>query len=496
MIVSTHHDIGGIGKPVRRAFADVGVAMLLAFAAGALYRATLLHRIYGNDGAMLADWTALPGGGYPQYHNVLYQPAAKLLELLLPRGLITAPDDPLWIAKSLGVVCAAIGVAFSYGCCRRLGIRAWPSVAGSAVLAVTPTIWFFAAAIEVHMQHFAVVSIGAFVTLSVPWRRAVLATVLTAPLFVVFALSHQSALTLGPAWLLLAQLARRRQGVAALRIAPLFFVGCAWFASLVLGHLLVQWCRDRGFAFGAGDLAHTVSQWRRPFCAQVMVDAVLLPLGVFVPIGLVAIVSRAVPGLLRGLAAVMMLPLISSIVWWGVTERGGYLTGSSFVLAALVAAWIAALRPRVAVPLALGLILLQGAFACWQLRAFDAEGFDLEVRVARITEQLGPNRIVLSCNDNAPKLDIWLPDAREENLLKRLSPGADLDAWCAIVQPMIATVVAQGRVVFDVSFDLRSDLPTIAREAMDRLQTYLRETFVVTVLEDPNWPLWIVEPRR
>jgi hypothetical protein len=61
---------------------------------------------------------------------------------------------------------------------------------------------------------------------------------------------------------------------------------------------------------------------------------------------------------------------------------------------------------------------------------------------------------------------------------------------------MIATVVAQGRVVFDVSFDLRSDLPTIAREAMDRLQTYLRETFVVTVLEDPSWPLWIVEPRR
>src|SRR5690606_22200697 len=131
--------------------------------------------------------------GYPQYHNVLYQPAAKLLALVMPRGLWCQADDPLWLAKSLSVASGALGIGVVYGICRRLDLRRWPSVAGTALLAVTPMIWFFAVAIEVHMQHFLLVAAGALLTLSLPWRRPVLATTLVAVWFVAAALSHQSA---------------------------------------------------------------------------------------------------------------------------------------------------------------------------------------------------------------------------------------------------------------------------------------------------------------
>lgn len=474
---------------------ELAIALLLAVAVGSLYSVTLLHRIYGNDGAMLADWTTLPGGGYPQYHNVLYQPAARLLGLLLPRNLVTEPGDPLWIAKSLSVVCTALGVAFTYGCCRRLGVLRWSSVGGALLLAVTPAIWFFATAIEVHAQHFALVSCGAWLTLLAPWRRPALATALCAPLFVAFALSHQSAPMLGPAWLLLAQLARRRSGQPALRLMPLFFVGCVWLAALLLGHLLVQWCRGRGFAFGIHDLAHTVSRWHRPFAPNLLVDAVLLPLSAFVPLALLVSVSRAVPALLRGLAALLLLPLIASVVWWGIAERGGYLIGPAFVLAALAATWLGSFRPKVGVPLAAGIILLQGAIALYQLRAFDAEGFNLEARVARLTTNLGDNRFVLSCNDNAPHLDIWLPDAHEENLITLIPPDIEPTLWLTLVQPELQRRVAQGSIVFDVSFERRADLPKFVAACMQALQSWLRATFTVTVLDDPSWPLWIVEPR-
>jgi hypothetical protein len=43
---------------------DVGIAVLLGALSTWLYAATSLHCIYGNDGAMLGDWTALPRCGW------------------------------------------------------------------------------------------------------------------------------------------------------------------------------------------------------------------------------------------------------------------------------------------------------------------------------------------------------------------------------------------------------------------------------------------------
>ena len=110
---------------------DVGIAVLLAALATWLYAATSLHCIYGNDGAMLGDWTALPERAYRQYHNTLYLPCADLLRCVLPTGGVVAADDPLWLAKSLSAIAGGLGLACCYGACRALG-----SARGSSVFAV------------------------------------------------------------------------------------------------------------------------------------------------------------------------------------------------------------------------------------------------------------------------------------------------------------------------------------------------------------------------
>src|SRR5262245_12190583 len=230
--------------PPRALFADVAIAALLAAAVAGLHAATSFGRVWSGDGRLVAEWTVTLDVS-ERYHNALYMPAAWLCNALLPRGLLAAADDPLALAKSLSAASAGVGAAFSYLCCRVLGSKRWAGVAGTALFCVSPGLWFFGSAIEVHAQHFAVVAFCACATLVLPWQRPVLAMALAWSVFVVASLSHQTAPLLGPGWILLVQIARRRVA-PAFSVKALLAVGAALLAAVALGHMLVQWRRGLG----------------------------------------------------------------------------------------------------------------------------------------------------------------------------------------------------------------------------------------------------------
>lgn len=472
---------------------DLAVASLLALGAALLYSATSLTRIYGNDGAMLADWTAQPHLASHQYHNTLYLPSARLLDALLPRGLLIDAGDPLALAKSLSAVAAALAVAFTYACCRQLGAKRLPSVAGTVLLAVSPVTWFFAAAIEVHALHFAVVSFCAFVTLAAPWHRPVLATALTALAFVLPYLSHQSAPVLGPGWLLLVQCARKRSG-EPFPLAALFWIGVVLLLSLLLGNMLVHWRRGLGFTVDLPLLTTTIGRWRRAFTPDIVWTALLEPLFLLVPVALAAACWRRVDGWLRACAAATMVPLIACVLWWGIPERGGYLLGPCFLLAALAALAWSRLPRTLAVVTALLAIATQSWVAWRQVRDFDAEGFQLAERVAVVRAHLGTNALLVSANDNAPNITAWLPAVQELNLLATLASYPPLDTWSPAIQTLVRDLARQQPFALDTSYRLRTDLPDLVRDAMTLFEGAVRRDYRVTEHPHSSWPLWIVEP--
>ena len=330
------------------------------------------------------------------------------------------------------------------------------------------------------------------------WRqRPAVALPVAWALFVLPYLSHQSAPTLGPAWILLIQSARRRVA-PAFSWAALFGIGTALLAALGLGHLLVQWQRGLGFAFGVGGVADTVVAWRRELTPTVVVEAVVAPLALWLPLVAWALLRRSVDGWLRASVLACYGPLTASVLWWGVAERGGYLLGPAFLLAMLLAAaWPPANeRRRGQWRLVMLLVGLAQAALAWPfVRGFDQAGAPLAARAERVASVLGERGLVLSCNDNAPTIALWLPQVQETPLLPTLANAAPLDVWIAGLEPLLHGFVASGPVVLDVSYQLRSDLPDRVREATQRLEQRLRERFSVTEHAFADWPLWRIAPK-
>ncbi|MCC7396468.1 MAG: hypothetical protein IT455_05320 [Planctomycetes bacterium] len=475
---------------------DALVALLLALAAATLYAATGLGRIYGNDGAMLAKWTALPELAYGAYHNTLYLPAAGLLRHLLPDRLLADTIGPLWLARSLSILPAALGLAFTFACCRLLGATRAASTFATTLLAVSPAMWFFGAAIEVHALHFLIVAFCAWVTLVAPWQRPGLALAITAAAFVLPYLSHQSAPTLGPGWILLVQCARRRRG-PPFAWRTLLGIGVVLLLALGFGHMLVQWQRGRGFSLDLGDTLHTVGVWRRTFHPAVLNDALLAPFAVLVPLLVMAALRRDIDGWLRGAAGLTLLPLLACVAWWGIPEHGGYLLGPAFLMAALLAALWTTL-PRRAATIGAAAAIAAQALAGWHdVREFDGEGFQLTDRVARVQQAIGERGFVLSCNDNAPPITIWLPAVQELNLGDLLAGGLDQPVATLLAgsRTVLQLLAANPTFVLDRSYTQRGDAPQRLHEFMAGFEALLREQWQVEVRDDPSWPLWVLTRR-
>ncbi|HZN41795.1 MAG TPA: hypothetical protein VFD82_23525 [Planctomycetota bacterium] len=474
---------------------DLAIALVLCLLSAALYSTTRLGRIYGNDGAMLSDWFAFPDRAYLGYHNVLYLPAAWWLQAALPAGLLAPADDPVAVLQALSRWYGAIGTAFTYLCCRRLGAGPWASVAGTGLLAVSPVLWFFGSAVELHTLHFAVVTACAWITLAAPWQRPVLATTLTAAVFWLPYLTHQSTPILGPGWVLLVQCARARS-TAAFRPLALFLVGTTLLLSLTLGHLLSNWLRGFGLTLNPDFVVTTVGGWRHAFTPSIVWEAFLGPLFLLVPVTIAALCVRRVDHWLRWCGAVFLVPGVGCVLWWGIPENGGYLLGQSWVMAVLVAALASRLPRRVAIPSALVLLALQAWAGFHFVRDFDREGFQIAERVDRVRQHLGGKGLVLSSNDNAPSVKIYLPGVEELNARLYLVPvEIPLPVWFSVFYEMVKTGSGGGKFLFDTSYQLRSDLPPRMSESSKMLEEAIRRDFRVTELAHASWPMWLVEPR-
>ncbi|HEU4418077.1 MAG TPA: hypothetical protein VFT55_04015 [Planctomycetota bacterium] len=475
---------------------DVAIALLLGIATAALYATTRLGRIYGNDGAWLADWFAFPERPRYHYHNFLYLPAASCLQAVLPAGLLAPADDPLAALEVLSQLCGAIGTALTYLCCRRLGAGHWASIAGTGLLAVSPVLWFFSSAIELHTLHFAVVAACAWTTLMAPWRRPVLATMLTASVFWLPYLTHQSAPVLGPGWVILVQCARARSA-AAFRLFELFLVGVALLLSLIFGLLLNNWLRGLGFALNLDTLVTTVGGWRREFTPSIVWEAFLGPLFLLVPATIAALCLRRVDHWLRWCGAALLVPAVGCVLWWGIAERGGYLLGQSWVMAVLVSALASQLPRRVAIAGMLVLIAAQAWAGFRFVRDFDREGFQIAERVDRVREHLGDTGLLVSSNDNAPDMKMYLPGVEELNARGTLSlVEIPLTAWFSEAYAFLQARVGGGKFLFDVSYQLRNDLPPRMSESASMLEEAIRRDYRVTEFAHPSWPMWLVEPRN
>lgn len=480
--------------PARLAAADLAVAALLAVAAAMLAAATAFGRVYTGDGSYLGAMTADLARADWRYHNALYLPAAWLCAQVVPAGWLAVVDDPLALGKATSAAACGLGAAASFLCCRLFGAARWAALAAAALLVVTPAVWFFGSAIEVHAVHFAVVAVVALATLALPWRRPVLAAAAAAILFVVPCVSHQTAPLLGPGWILLVQCARRRVGRGFAPVG-LLAVGAGLLAAVGVAHVLVQWRRGLGFGADPAGVAATVDGWYRGFAPSLLRSEVLEPFALLVPLALVACAWRALDPWLRACAATTLLTTLAGVLWWGVPERGGYLLGGAFVLAALAAALWSALPRRVAVAAAALVLAAQAALGWRDVRAFDAGGFQLADRVARVRQHVGPGGVLLSCTELSPAVSLWLPDVSEHSLVASLQQGAPIDAWLATVEPLALAFVAAGPVALELGYRGRADLPANMVQAMERLEAALRRACRATDLPDPSWPLLLLAPR-
>jgi hypothetical protein len=261
---------------------DAWLALAVALAAGLLYALTQQTRYYG-DGPGLVSLHVLGGG--ERYYNVLYLPACDLVQRLLFLEPLAAP-------RVLSSLAAAVGLGLGYLNLRRTGAERPGALRATALLACASSLWFYATTPEVHTLHFALVQLVAFVTLSAPWGRPALALALVACVFPLLYGSHVAAVTLGPGWVLLVQLARTRAHAPFRWRTLLFVIGPVLFAALVLAMVGACWLRFGNLAsffetqLGQVELHDVAGEAGVRTQQTVWRDEWLVPLGVLVPLAL------------------------------------------------------------------------------------------------------------------------------------------------------------------------------------------------------------------
>ena len=484
---------GGRGARMTRALRDIGIAAGLTAGFAALYLATLQGRVFGRDGAFLSEWAVLPETARENYHNVLFHRVAGAVTAAFPT------EDPLLPVRALCALSVAVGVGLAFACCRALGHGRAASAWAAALLGASPAAWFFGTTVEVHALHFAIVTATALVIVAAPWQRPALGLGVACAALPLGYLSHQGAPALGFGWLLLAQCGRLRRGAAPFGWRALLGIGAAMVAALLLGQMLGNWIRGEGFGLTVGELAHAVESWQRPAPLLVAAEEVAGPLAL--------LLGAAVAGWLlertwrAAASAALFWPTAGFVIYWGIVERGGYVLGPAVGLAIAAAALFARAGPALRRVL-IALLAVQAAAGWWTVDRFDAEGHQLEDRVAIVERLLGEEGTVVSATTRAPNMRVWLPGVQEINLISTFAtpaPPASVDDWLTNRAPpqILFGLIGNRPFVLDRSYTRLGDehWQGLFRECIEQLEAEVLKRFEVEEHPDPSWPVWLARPR-
>jgi len=479
---------------------DYLAALGAALAVALLYALTQQTRYFG-DGPGLVSLHVLGGG--ERYYNVLYLPACDLLQALFPFL------DPLDTPRVLGVLAAALAAGLGLLDLRLLGAPLFGALSASALLFLAPSTWFFGTTPEVHVLHLAMVELAALAVLAGPWSRPAPALALAALAFPLTYLSHVAAISLGPGWVLLVQLARRRSGGRFSWPLLLGVVGPVLLAALIAAMLLACLWRY-------GTLAEFLpSQLRQVELHEVLEsvgatgvtwrDEWLLPLGLLVPLAAVGLWRLRRDHLLLGTLGLLLGVPLGLFLWWSVTERGGYLMGSNPFLVVPVGHLFGRWTPRKGLLLLL-LLVLQGGLGLQGLRHWD-QGWDAEQRVAQVRRAIGESGVLLSSVTKAPDIRCSLPGVEEipiKSFLRGVSSQrkeviSPAEAAELVLRPIERLVAGPRPVVVEIGYlraaqEPNSGVGSIV-EHLGAIERTLREHFLVRDLPDPYWPMMVLRPR-
>jgi hypothetical protein len=211
-------------------------------------------------------------------------------------------------------------------------------------------------------------------------------------------------------------------------------------------------------------------------------------------------VGLARGGLERGARTALLLLILAPAAFlfaWGVSEFGGYALGHAPFVAVLAAQAFPRRAAR-ALLIAAPLLFVQALPSLRDLR-MGQERFDVNARARLVGEHL-QGATFLATVDNAPSITIYLPGAVELNAGEAMGRGVELGlSPPAIAEALLESARAElartGRLVVDLGFDTQRERAPIALRlpVLDPLVAALRAEFRTTTVEDPSWPLLIVE---
>lgn len=483
--------------PARPSARELWIAAALAVLVGLVYALTFQTRFY-NDGPPLTEMHVLHTREL--HTHVLYLPVCDLVTSVVGK------EDPLLALRCLSIVPAALACGFTFLLMRAFGAPLFGALVAALLLALSPSVWFFATTIEVHALLFGVVTFAGLVTLLAPWHRPALALALVAAVFPLLYLAHESTFVLGPGWVLLVQYARSRHGGRYSWRALLLGVG-----PVLLVALLVSVAGASVARFGSvlGILRDVDTQLDVPGYQPAMHDRSvlwnewLLPLGVLVPLALLgARRLRSEAWRAPAIGALVLLPL-AFFTWWSVIERGGYFMGSDAFLLVPAALFLGNWSRRRGL-LALALLAGQVAWARHRIDEFD-QGWVPAERVAQVRSALGDQGLLLSSVGFVPSVHIDLPGVEEVSMRNfvrsiclrehRLVPPEEI---VAALRPFLLRLFERHeRVAFETGFHrvTVADSPALAAFApsLAAIEAFLRETYVATELPHPYWGLLVLE---
>lgn len=489
----SHPDSGGVAvaaTPFVRISRDLAIALLLASFLAALYAATQQSRLFG-DGSPIVRYYLETRGTRGTWTHVLYFPVARALERLVQ------PENPIDALQLVSILGGAAGAGFTYLIARGLGARRAAALGATLLLALSPAWWFFSTAIEVYGLHLACVALAALVTLYAPWQRPVAAGLVAGAALPLVFLSHKAGLFLGPGFVALAQLGRRRRGLAPLGWRPLllgvgpWFLACFLFAAVHSARMqsskLAALVRDNAdFVAGYGALSQ----------GTVFLSLWVLPLGLLAPLTVAATFARVARGWPVATLVAWSLPSVVFFTAFGYAERGGYALSSALFWSALAAL---AFAPRTrAEHLAWAFAVAVQAVLGWRsLCEWDAPEWERgnRTRAVAVERALGRQGTLFALNLRFQEVEADLPGVFETNLYPRVRAcvleGIDPEDFARALAEEVAAARARGPVGIELTFE-----PNLAgrpeAEFVAAVRERLQRDFAPALVSDASWPMLVV----